>query len=145
MKLVICFYSVDVLELASVQEETQREEESEDEDGENEDNAEGSGRNTTQVQRKSLMELQVKFVPVMLVLVLQCPISYYLSLDIPFHLISIVPVQSRNMLTIFLCLCWNSASIVIINSWVVYTTFIVISFVLVFKNSVDLAMDKLSR
>ena len=92
-------FFLEILEFASVQEETQGEEVDGEENGEN---TEGSGRNTTQVQRKSLMELLVMSIPVNLVLCLQCPIFYYLSLDIPILLISIVPTQSRNILIIFL-------------------------------------------
>ena len=97
------------------------------------------------VQRKSLMEFLLMSTPLAHVTFLLTPALYYVSLDIPILLISTFPTQSRNFGTISLCLSWDMFCISIIVAWVIYPTFMIISFVLAYKDTADLAMKEISR
>jgi len=70
---------------------------------------------------------------------------YYLSMDIPILLISVLPAQSRNFFTVGLCLIWNTLNVFAIISWSLYTFVIIVSFVITFKDAVDSAMKIMLR
>ena len=70
---------------------------------------------------------------------------YYISLDIPILLISVFSNQSRNAGIILVCLVWETFMFFILMTWGTYAFFIIVSFILTFRDSVDLAMKKMSR
>ena len=94
---------------------------------------------------KGLMELLVICAPMIHFFNIFHSAFYYLSLDIPILLISIFPAQSRNVLTIVLCLTWDTLMFSIALSCAVYTLFIIVSFILTFIDSMDLAIQRISR
>ena len=96
-------------------------------------------------QRKTLIELLVVGAPILNFFSIIPAGLYFLSLDIPILLISVFPAQSRNVMTILFCLTFDTLSLLTLLSWAVYTLFIIVSFVLTFKDSVDLAIQKMSR
>ena len=96
-------------------------------------------------RRKSLMELLVMSAPLIHCFNILYPAFYYLSMDIQILSISVFPGQSRNVLRILLCLTWDTVVWAIVLSLGVYFPFIIISFVLTFKDSVDLAIARISR
>ena len=91
------------------------------------------------------MELLMIVVPVIHVSCLTYPALYVLSLDIPILLVSVLPKESRNVLMILICLAMEMTSLSIILAWGIYSVFMVISFVLAFKDSADLAINKITR
>ena len=122
--------------------------EEEDEKEANEEVRENTGRKKTikmEIRRKGLMELVVICLPLMHVACIVYPVLYYLSLDMPILLISVFPLQSRNVFTIVLCLTWETLFLSVLFAWTIYLVFAIISFVLTFKDSVDLTMRKISR
>ena len=100
--------------------------------------------NQVRVSRKSPMELLVMCSPVMHATCLVYPGLYFLSLDMPGLLISVVPDESRNFVIISLCLAWDSFFLSVGVAWSTYTIFVVMSFVLTLKDTVDLVMKRIS-
>ena len=93
--------------------------------------------------RKSPMELLVMCAPMVHVSCLLYPGFYFLSLDMPILLISTFPEESRNVYTISFCLAWDTYIITFVLAWGTYIVFAVTSFVLTFKDTVDLVMRKI--
>jgi len=101
--------------------------------------------NQMKVPRKSLMELLLICSPLIHATCIAYPVLYYLSLDFPILLISVFPTQSKNVWTICLCLSWELFSFSIILAWSIYELIMIISFVLAFKDSAELATRRISR
>jgi len=99
----------------------------------------------TKVRRKSLIEFLVMCTPLLHVAFIVYPVLYYLNPDIPILLISVFPPQSRNPLTICICLSCETLLIFVLCAWTTYTTFAIISFILTFKDTVDLIMKRISK
>ena len=112
-------------------------------EGANEEIKQDKGKSES--QGKGWMELLVMCAPVISFFTFLQSAFYYLSLDIPILLISIFPAQSKNFFSISLCLTWDTLIFFIASSWTVYLVFMIISFVLTFKDSVDLTIQKISR
>ena len=90
------------------------------------------------------MELLVMCSPVMHATCLVYPGLYFLSLDMPGLLISVVPDESRNFVIISLCLVWETFIISIFCAWSTYVVFVIVSFILTVKDIVDLVMRRIS-
>ena len=95
------------------------------------------------VSRKSLMELLVMCAPLVHVSCIVWPGFYVVSLDLPMLLISVVPDESRNVLTFFLCLTWESFIVSVVLAWGIYAIFAITSFVLAFKDTVDFLIRRI--
>ena len=136
---MLLIHSLEIVELNSLSEEgTEEQEDEEDEQ------VEKNRVTKIRVSRKSPMELLVMSVPQVHVSCLLYPVFYFLSLDTPILLISLFPEDSRNALTISLCLAWETFIWSVIISWGNYSNFAITSFVLTLKDTVDLAMRRIS-
>ena len=119
----------------------------EEEVGDDEDGGENHTDSTSQItriQRKSPMELLVMCAPLIHVTCLVYPGLYFVSLDLPIVLISIVPKESRNFFIISLCLALDTLIISVFLAWGTYVVFTIVSFVLTLTDTVDLAIHRLS-
>ena len=103
------------------------------------------GENGTGSRRKTLMELLLICLPFIHSFCLLYPALYFLSLDIPFLLISVVPPPSRNVWTILVCLTSESLSMYVLLAWGIYLLFMVVSFILTFNDIVDQTIRGISR
>ena len=90
------------------------------------------------------MELLVMYAPLMHFTCLLYPGLYFLSLDLPMLLISIVPKESRNVFIIGLCLAWETSILFVPLAWCTYSVFTITSFVLTLTDTVDLIIRRLS-
>ena len=120
------------------------------EEGENEEEEEEGGESRgeeSQIRRilgKSPMELLVMCAPLIHVSCLVWPGLYFVSMDIPMLLISIVPKESRNVVTICPCLAWDTLLSSVALAWGMYVVFAIVSFVLTLNDTADLVMKRLS-
>ena len=96
-------------------------------------------------KKKSLMELFVIWMRLYHVYIILYAGFYYVNLDMPMLLVSVVPVSSRNVFTILLCLILDMLALSIVISWGIYVMFIIVSFILTFRDSVDLAIQRITR
>ena len=99
--------------------------------------------NQIRAGRKRPIELLVMYAPLVHVSCIVWPGFYVVSLDLPMLLISVVPEESRNALTICLCLAWEFFIFSIFLSWATYALFAIVSFVLTLKDTADLVMRRL--
>ena len=95
------------------------------------------------VPRKSLMELLVIGAPLLHFSGLLYHGFYFVSLDIPFLLISVFPKESRNVFTISLCLAWETFIVSVLCAWGTYAIYAITSFILTLKDTVDLVMMRI--
>ena len=132
-----------MLELNQLIEETGREIEGIEEDiiGEK---TEAKKQITNQVARKHPMELLIMWAPLVHLTCLLYPGFYFLSMDVPILMISVFPEDSRNFFIICLCLAWEMTILSVGLAWLTYVLFTVTSFILTLKDTVDLAMRRIS-
>ena len=107
--------------------------------------ASNNGGTVDTMRRKSLVELLVILIPFSNTFIFLYLPLYYLSMDLPILLISMFPASSRSYLTIPLCLILDTLALGTLFVWGIYVFFIILSFVLSFQDSVDLAIRKISR
>ena len=112
-------------------------------EGEVQVEVEGNREERTGNPRKSPMELLVMRCPMNHLTCLLYPGLYFVSLDLPILLISVVPVESRNVFSIFFCVAWDTYNFSVILAWVIYVLFTITSFVLTLKDTVDLVIRRL--
>ena len=105
----------------------------------------GSESKMRAIRHKSLIELLAMSLPLIHVFGILYPVFYYLSMDIPILLISVVPTQSRNAWTILICLSLELFVYFVCLAWCMNIVFMVVSFVLTFKDSARLVMGRISR
>jgi len=133
-----------MLELNSLAEQRRgAEEETGRQDEEGHQNTETTAQ-IIRVQGKSPMELLVMYCPLYHLTCFLYPGLYFISLDMSMLLISVFPVESRNFLTIFLCLAWEIFIFSVIFAWATYVIFTIVSFVLTLTDTADLVMSRLS-
>ena len=90
------------------------------------------------------MEKQVMYGPTNELTALLIPGLYFVSLDLPVLLISVVPPKSRNFFTIWPCLAWDTFMLFVLCAWETYMLFTIPSFVLTFNDTADSVMKKIS-
>ena len=144
--LILFVHFLEMLELSSLTEERTEVEEEIEPGGEDEQVEENRDERSggIRVQRKCPMELLVMCAPAVHVTCLLYPGLYFVSLDLPMLLISIVPKESRNFFTTSLCLAWETLSLTVFMACEVYTIFTIVSFVLTLTDTVDLVIHQLS-
>ena len=116
--------------------EREKEEETE-EEAENTENTKRSRHNKKGGwTEKGLVERLVQAASFLNVTCLVYGGLYFVSLDIPFLLISTFHVRSRNVVTISLSLAWDTFLFSVACTWGIYALFMITSFVLTFKDTV---------
>ena len=100
--------------------------------------------NQIRAGRKRPIELLVMCAPLVHVTCLIYPSLYFISLDMPMLLISIVPKESRNVFITSICLIWEILIVSVLLAWGIYVLFTIVSFVLTLTDTVHLVIQRLS-
>ena len=125
---------------------------------EEEEQVEGTGRENEEAEEhtndmdqisqapppKSLMEKQVMYAAADMMTCFLHSGLYFVSLDLPTLSISVFPKESRNVLTISLCLAWDTFILSLLVAWEIYAMFVITSVVLSLTDTVDMVMKRLS-
>jgi hypothetical protein len=89
------------------------------------------------------MELMICFYPFLFYLVLAFyPALYWLDLNFPLNTISGVSTPWRNPLTVVLCCALDVTVVATYLTWVSFTFFMILSFVMTFVQTADAAIFK---